>query len=109
MSKFVNLNVSIIGKIKAISTSKIKKINVIKKKWREKGIRVENCGLNPHSNGEDFSRSKCDFLEIKVEIIIIKLDKIVMIIHKVIKLEIIYINYFKLFDWKSNILIILYK
>lgn len=56
--KFTNLNKGIIGKIKAISTSKIKKITVIKKKCKEKGIRADDLGSNPHSNGDDFSRSE---------------------------------------------------
>jgi len=51
------LNVKTIGKIKAISTSKIKKIIVIKKNRIEKGIREEFIGSKPHSKGEDFSRS----------------------------------------------------
>jgi uncharacterized protein YeeX (DUF496 family) len=51
------LNVKTIGKIKAISTSKIKKIIVIKKNRIEKGIRDEFIGSNPHSKGDDFSRS----------------------------------------------------
>lgn len=50
--------VKIIGKIKAISTSKIRKIIAIKKNRIEKGIREELRGLNPHSNGEIFSCSK---------------------------------------------------
>lgn len=52
-----DLNVSTIGRIKAISTSKIKKIIVIKKNRIENGIREEFIGSNPHSKGEDFSRS----------------------------------------------------
>lgn len=50
--------VIIIGKIKAISTSKIKKIIAIKKNRIEKGVREELKGLNPHSNGDNFSCSK---------------------------------------------------
>lgn len=53
----------IIGKIRAISTSKIRKIIVIKKNRIEKGIREEFIGSNPHSNGDVFSRSFIDFLE----------------------------------------------
>lgn len=67
------LNVIIIGRIKTISTSKIRKIMAIKKKWREKGIRLGDCGSNPHSNGEFFSRSNWDFLAKKIEMVIIKL------------------------------------
>lgn len=45
----------------AISTSKIKKTIVIIKKRKENGIRVEEKGSNPHSNGEVFSRSGIGF------------------------------------------------
>lgn len=51
------LIIIIIGRIRAISTSKIKKIIVIKKNCKEKGRREEEKGSNPHSNGEVFSRS----------------------------------------------------
>lgn len=44
------------GKIKAISTSKIKKIIAIKKKRIEKGVREDFMGLKPHSKGVFFSR-----------------------------------------------------
>ena len=47
----------IIGIIKAISTSKIKKIIAIKKNRIEKGNREEFKGLNPHSNGDSLFRS----------------------------------------------------
>lgn len=68
----VNVNKEIEGKIKAISISKIKKIIVIKKNCKEKGRREEDFWSNPHSNGESFSRSYKDFLEIiKHNIIII--------------------------------------
>lgn len=60
--KLTNLNKGIIGKIKAISTSKIKKIIVIRKKCKEKGIRAIDLGSNPHSKGEHFSWSIKDFL-----------------------------------------------
>jgi hypothetical protein len=53
----------IIGKINAISTSKIKKIIVIKKNRIEKGSREEFIGSNPHSKGDVFSRSFNDFLD----------------------------------------------
>lgn len=79
--KFVNLNKLIIGKIKAISTSKIKKIIVIKKKCNEKGIRAEDFGSNPHSKGEHFSRSMNDFLDRITDNIIIILEiKIIKIV-----------------------------
>jgi len=57
-------NVKIIGNIRAISTSKIKKMIAIKKNRRENGIRAELKGSNPHSKGDDFSRSYRDFFEI---------------------------------------------
>lgn len=69
-----------IGKIKAISTSKIRKIIVIKKKCNEKGIRARHFGSNPHSNVEHFSRSSRDFFEIIKEIII-KIQEIKIIIN----------------------------
>jgi hypothetical protein len=64
-NKLENLKIIIIGKIKAISTSKIKKIIVIKKNRIEKGNREEFNGSNPHSKGDVFSRSFIDFLESK--------------------------------------------
>lgn len=54
-NKFENKNVLIIGIIKAISTSKIKKMIVIKKNRNENGSREEEIGSNPHSNGDIFS------------------------------------------------------
>lgn len=45
------------GNIRAISTSKIKKIIAIKKNRKEKGNRDEFKGSNPHSKGDIFSRS----------------------------------------------------
>lgn len=78
------------GKIKAISTSKIKKITAIKKNWREKGIRDEDLGSNPHSKGEDFSRSKFIFLETKKEIINKIKHKITIIVKIVKSMKIIY-------------------
>jgi len=53
----------IIGKIKAISTSKIKKIIAIIKNRIEKGKRDESEGSNPHSKGDLFSRSIKAFLD----------------------------------------------
>lgn len=97
------------GKISAISTSKIKKITVIKKKCKEKGIRAEDFGSNPHSKGEHFSRSEKVFLDkiMDKNIIILEIN---IIIKKIFVIKIIiYIKIIKLFDWKSNILNILYK
>lgn len=71
------------GKINAISTSKIKKIIVIRKKCKENGIRAIDLGSNPHSNGEHFSRSKNDFFDKKKEIIIKILEIIIIIIDNI--------------------------
>lgn len=94
----------IIGKIKAISTSKIKKIIVIKKNCIENGIRELVNGSNPHSNGEVFSRSLIDFLD-KIEVIImtiIEIIKIIILIKKINK--IIYTKIIRLYGWKPHIL-----
>jgi hypothetical protein len=56
----------IIGKSRAISTSKIRKITAIKKNRREKGNRDELLGSNPHSKGDLFSRSIIVFFD-KIE------------------------------------------
>jgi hypothetical protein len=48
------------GKINAISISKTKKITARRKNRRENGIRADLLGSNPHSKGEDFSRSLSD-------------------------------------------------
>lgn len=53
----------IIGIIREISISKIKKIIAIKKNWSENGLRGKDLGSKPHSKGEDFSRSIIDFFE----------------------------------------------
>lgn len=67
------------GKIKAISTSKIKKIIAIKKNWREKGMRVGLIGSNPHSIGVIFSRSIIAFFD-KMEAKIETMEAIIKII-----------------------------
>lgn len=96
---------TIIGKIKAISTSKIKKIIVIKKNRIEKGSREEFIGSNPHSNGEFFSRSFKDFLD-KIEARYITTIATIKIIKAIMyKLIIIYTKIFSPYDWKSYILI----
>lgn len=74
------MNKGIIGKINAISTSKIRKITVIKKKCNEKGMRADDLGSNPHSKGEHFSRSKCDFFDKIIDKNIIIFERIMMII-----------------------------
>lgn len=45
--------------------SKIKNINLIKKKWILKGIREFEMGSNPHSKDEFFSRWLYNFLNIR--------------------------------------------
>ena len=47
----------VIGNRRAISTSKIRKTTAIRKNPNENGNCAELFGSNPHSNGEDFSRS----------------------------------------------------
>lgn len=73
----------IIGNISAISTSKIKKIIAIKKKFNEKGRREELKGSNPHSKGEFFSRSLIIFFDNKVARIITITE--IVIISKIIE------------------------
>ena len=49
-----------------ISTSKIKKITVVRKNRDENDGRAEFCGSNPHSNGDFFSRASLFFFEIVI-------------------------------------------
>lgn len=82
---------------------------VIKKKCNEKGIRAIDLGSNPHSNGEHFSWSIRDFFD-RMKDKIIKINEIKIKIKDMVNIKIIiYIKIIKLFDWKSNILNILYK
>lgn len=97
------------GNRRVISTSKIKKITAIKKNWSENGIRADDFGSNPHSKGDLFSRSINVFFEMIVAIIIISIViKNVRITREMIS-NIIYTNLVRSFDWKSNIIFILYK
>lgn len=73
-----------VGKIKVISISKIKNINLIEKKCTENLIRGLEKGSNPHSKGEDFSRS--NFLWI---LIIGIINKIVIKIREINEMKII--------------------
>lgn len=68
------------GRIKVISTSKIKKIMAIKKNCNEKGTREEDFWSNPHSKEESFSRSNKDFFDKMLHAIIIILEIIVITI-----------------------------
>lgn len=89
-----DFKVKIIGKINAISTSKIKKIIAIRKNRIENGSREEFIGLNPHSKGESFSRSAIFFLPRIVERAI-TIKAIMKIIQAIInKFKIIYIKIF---------------
>lgn len=104
-----NLIIQIIGRINAISTSKIRKIIVIKKNRREKGKREEDLGSNPHSNGDDFSRSTKVFFD-KIDASNITTTEINKIIKLIVKIDkIIYTINNRPYDWKSNILFILYR
>lgn len=62
INRLENLIIIIIGKISAISTSKIKKIIAIIKNRNENGRREDSEGSNPHSYGDLFSRSIKAFL-----------------------------------------------
>lgn len=96
-NKFIRIG---IGKIKVISTSKIKKITATKKKCSEKGTRAEDFGSYPHSKGEPFSRSIFFFIAItafkaiKMTDSSILKDVIIIIIFSLIGL----------FNWKLNLL-----
>ena len=82
------------GKIKAISTSKIRKIMAIKKNRIEKGVREDLKGVKPHSKGDSFSRSIIIFFEREDDKNITK-KEIIKIIRDIInKLKIIYIKFF---------------
>ncbi len=61
-NKVENFSVLIKGSKRAISTSKIKKIIVIKKKEKEKGFRGKEIKLNPHSKEFIFSLLNLIFL-----------------------------------------------
>lgn len=73
-----------------ISTSKIRKIIAIKKNWSENGIRADDFGSNPHSNGELFSRSVIFFFEIMLTKIIIIILIAIEITADIIMINIIY-------------------
>jgi hypothetical protein len=92
--KFDVLIIIIIGIIRAISTSKIKKIIAIKKNWIEKGRREEFRGSKPHSKGDIFSRSKILFFE-SSEARIITITAIIKTMKAIInKFKIIYTKIF---------------
>lgn len=77
------------GIITTNSTSKIKKITAIKKKCLENGIRGDLTGSNPHSNGDDFSRSIKLFIDNKYNNNQIKTNIINNVIDKIKTIKII--------------------
>lgn len=79
------------GRRRVISISKIKKISLIKKNWILKGMRFKDNGSNPHSKGEDFSRSWNVFFEI-IKFNRINKSGIMILSIKSIGIKIIYIN-----------------
>lgn len=89
---FEVLKIITIGKINAISTSKIKKITAIKKNRNEKGIRADLFGSNPHSNGDLFSRSLINFFDRIVAIIITIIGIKNLIIILVVKIKIVFLD-----------------
>jgi hypothetical protein len=93
------------GRIRAISTSKIKKMIVIKKNRIEKGNREEFIGSNPHSNGEVFSRSFIVFFANKEAKYITIIEIINTIKDIKYKFIITYTKIFRPYDWKSYILL----
>lgn len=102
------LDVSIIiimGKIRAISTSNTKKIIAIRKNCNENGNREDDLGSNPHSNGDDFSRSVSVFLDKIDAMVIIKVEIVNRISLTVVIEWIIYTTCCRPHDWKSCILL----
>lgn len=81
----------------------------IKKNRIEKGSRDELNGSNPHSNGEFFSRSMITFFDSDEAKNITIVEIIITNIIRKLIINIIYIINYKLYDWKSYILFILYK
>lgn len=69
------------GRISAISTSKIRKMMAIRKNWMENGMRDLDLGEKPHSNGEFFSLSENVLIEIKFSTIT-RISMIMMMISK---------------------------
>jgi hypothetical protein len=93
------------GRSNTISTSKIRKITAMRKKRIEKGVRGDDLGSNPHSNGDLFSRSMIVFFDnndassITMVVIIIVIRPAVKIVY------IIYFILYEFFNWKSNVLV----
>lgn len=83
---------TIAGRRSVISTSKIRKIIAMRKNRSEKGRRDDDFWSNPHSNGDSFSRSVKDFLEMMMQSIISKLAISIIMIKDNIMFIINYIN-----------------
>ena len=93
------------GKRSVISTSKIRKITAIRKNRREKGIRADPLGSNPHSKGEFFSRSLIVFLDRIEERAIRRLEMVKITRIQAERSMIIFPGAPSPADWKSAILI----
>lgn len=104
------LYIKIRGINNVISTSKIRKISPTRKNWILIGIRLDDKGSNPHSKGDNFSRYD-KFFDPNILIEIIAIGMIVMIKIMIKMFIIIYISrkLSKFFNWKLNVIIILYK
>lgn len=93
------------GSRMAISTSNTRKMIAIRKNCSENGSRADDIGSNPHSNGEDFSRSAIVFFD-KVDANVITKEDNAMINAAMADIELItYTIYYRPYDWKSYILI----
>lgn len=65
---------------------------------------LDSKGSNPHSNGEVFSREKINFFEI-IKLVISKIQEKVSTKKIGIRIIIIiYIKFFKYFNWKLNVI-----
>jgi len=71
--------------------SKIKKITAIKKNRKENGMRAVLKGVNPHSNGEHFSRSLLVFILMIMAIVIIIEDSVIITIIDVVIISIVFL------------------
>ena len=95
----------IAGNSKTSSTSKIRKITATKKNRRDKGVRDNLFGVNPHSKGLSFSRSSKVFLESSIpNIKRITLNRLFTIKNVInfIKFKIVVKTFFR---WQWNIFI----
>jgi hypothetical protein len=81
----------VIGRSRAISTSKIRKITAMRKNRSENGRRADLFGSNPHSNGDLFSRSSMIFLDSSDVIIMITVVSVRVTVTIVIVIIITYL------------------